>query len=113
MNVKRNVVPRDIGDSPLCLALALLFWGLTALIVWGPLVLLPVFSVAWGQSPRWMLPWLEVTLLQIGIGAAVLTPLYFAPGAERLAPSARFALLGPVAMAVALTVPFCVDLPGT
>ncbi|MEU8653031.1 hypothetical protein [Streptomyces sp. NPDC048737] len=112
MNVERNVVPRDIGDSPVCLALALFFWSCTALIVFGPVVLLAVFSLAWAQPPTAAVPWTEVVLLQVGIAAVVLTPLYFAPGIDRLARSARFALLGPVAGGVALAVLFCVDLPG-
>ncbi|MFC9289888.1 hypothetical protein [Streptomyces sp. NPDC057052] len=111
MNVKRNVVPRDIGDSPVCRALALFFWGFTTLVVLGPSALLVVVSLAWAQPVTSVTQCAEAVVLQVGIGAAVLTPLCFVPGFGRLARSARFALLGPVAAAVALAVFLCVGLP--
>lgn len=111
VNVKRDVKPRDIGDSPVCLAIALFFRSRTALIVFGSVVLLAVFSVVRAQPPTSVVPWAEVVLLQVGIAAVVLTPLCFVPGAGPLARSARFALPGPVAGAVALAVLLRVDLP--
>lgn len=46
-------------------------------------------------------------MLQVGTIAVLLTPLYFAPGVRRLARAARFALLGPLAAAIALAVLAC------
>ncbi|OQD54478.1 hypothetical protein BM536_021130 [Streptomyces phaeoluteigriseus] len=107
MNVRRNVKPRDLGDWPACLPLAVLFWSWAALIAFGPLLLLTLLSAAWAQPMREWSAWARVTLFQVGGVAAVLTPLYFAPGIRRLARAARFALLGLPAAAVALAVLVC------
>ena len=111
VNVQRNVKPRDLGDLPACLPLAVLFWSWAALIMFGPVLLLAVLSAAWAQPMPELAPWARVSLLQAGIAATVLTPLYFASGIRRLARAARFALLGPLAAAIALAVLLCVDRP--
>ncbi|GHD81280.1 MULTISPECIES: hypothetical protein [Streptomyces] len=107
MNVTRNVKPRDLANWPACRFLALFFWSWAALITFGPILLLAVLSVAWMQPLTSVIPLAKVTVLQVGLIAAVLTPLYFAPGIRRLARSARFALLGPLAGAIALAVLLC------
>ncbi|MFF4551050.1 hypothetical protein [Streptomyces sp. NPDC001435] len=107
MNVTRNVKPRDLADWPACRFLALFFWSWVALITFGPVLLLAVLSVAWMQPLTSVIPLTRVTALQVGLIAAVVTPLYFAPGIRRLVRSARFALLGPLAGAIALTVFLC------
>lgn len=107
MNVTRNVKPRDLADWPACRFLALIFWSWAALITFGPVLLMAVLSVAWIQPLTSLIPLTKVTVLQVGLIAAVLTPLYFAPGVRRLARSARFALLGPLAGVIALAVFLC------
>jgi hypothetical protein len=107
VNVTRNVKPRDLADWPACRFLALFFWSWAALITFGPVLLLAVLSVAWMQPLTSVIPLTKVTVLQVGLIAAVLTPLYFAPGVRRLARSARFALLGPLAGVIALAVFLC------
>ncbi|MGW2614416.1 hypothetical protein [Streptomyces sp. NPDC001500] len=108
MNVTRNVKPRDLADWPACRYLALFFWSWATLITFGPVLLLAALSVAWMQPLTSMVPSAKVTVIQVGLTAAVLVPVYFAPGIGRLARSARFALLGPVAIAIVLTVLLCV-----
>jgi hypothetical protein len=107
VNVTRNVKPRDLADWPACRFLALFFWSWAALITFGPVLLMAVLSVAWIQPLTSLIPLTKVTVLQVGLIAAVLTPLYFAPGVRRLARSARFALLGPLAGVIALAVFLC------
>ncbi|MFF0449989.1 hypothetical protein ACFYT4_26895 [Streptomyces sp. NPDC004609] len=107
VNVTRNVVPRDLADGPACRVLALLFWSGTALITFGPVLLTTAISIAWMQPITVLTPLTKVAGLQVGLIAAVVTPLYFAPGICRLARSARFALLGPVAGTIALAVLLC------
>ncbi|MFI2367958.1 hypothetical protein [Streptomyces sp. NPDC018833] len=108
MNVTRNVKPHDLADWPACRYLALFFWSWTALITICPVLLLTVLSVAWAQPLTPVVPWAKVTLIQIGLTAAVLVPLYFAPGVRRLARAARYALLGPLATAIVLAVLLCI-----
>ncbi|MFH9012487.1 hypothetical protein ACH4C6_13990 [Streptomyces sp. NPDC017943] len=107
MSVTRNVKPRDLADWPACRYLALFFWSWATLITFGPVLLLAVLSVAWMQPLTSVVPSAKVTVLQVGLTAVVLTPLYFAPGIGRLARSARFALLGLVAIAIVLAVFLC------
>ncbi|MFD5256242.1 hypothetical protein ACFWM5_25820 [Streptomyces bobili] len=107
MNVRRNVKPHDLGDWPACLPLAVLFWSGAALIAFGPALLLTLFSVAWAQPIAAQVAGARSAMFQIGPGAVLLTPLYFAPGVRRLARAARFALLGPLAAAIALAVLVC------
>lgn len=107
VNVTRNAEPRDLADWPACRFFALFFWSWAALITFGPIFLLAVLSVAWMQPLTSVIPLAKVTVLQVGLIAAVLTPLYFAPGIRRLARSARFALLGPLACGIALAVFLC------
>ncbi|MFF6995813.1 hypothetical protein ACFY93_12770 [Streptomyces sp. NPDC008313] len=107
MNVTRNVKPRDLADWPACRYLALFFWSWATLITFGPTLLMAVLSVAWMQPLTSVVPSAKVTVIQVGITSAVLTPLYFAPGINRLARSARFALLGPLAVTVILVVLLC------
>ncbi|WP_158693135.1 hypothetical protein [Streptomyces viridochromogenes] len=95
MNVTRNVEPRDLADWPACRRLALFFWSWAAVITFGPVLLLAVVSIAWMQPLTSVVPSAKVTVIQVGITAAVSMPLYFAPGVRRLARTARFALLGP------------------
>ena len=108
MNVTRNVKPRGLADRPACRCLALFFWGWATLLTFGPVLLLAVLSVAWMQPLTSVVPSVKVTVIQVGLTAAVLTPLYFAPGIVRLARSARFALLGSFAATIALAVLLCV-----
>ncbi|MGW7045219.1 hypothetical protein ACWGDT_21480 [Streptomyces avermitilis] len=108
MNVTRNVKPRDLADWPACRYLALFFWSWATLITFGPVLLLAVLSVAWMQPLASVVPSAKATVIQVGLAAAVLTPVYFAPGISRLARSARFALLGPLAVAIVLAVLLCV-----
>ncbi|MEU5687742.1 hypothetical protein [Streptomyces venezuelae] len=108
MNVTRNVKPRDLADWPACRYLALFFWSWTALITFGHVSLVAVVAVAWAQPLTSVVPAVEVTLIQIGLTVAVLTPLHFAPGVRRLARSARYALLGPLATVIVLAVFLCV-----
>lgn len=70
----------------------------------GPVLLQAVLCVAWAQPLTPVVPRLEVAAVQIGLTAVVLAPLYFAPGVCRLARSARWALLGPLAAVIALAV---------
>ncbi|MFF8196607.1 hypothetical protein ACF05L_38405 [Streptomyces bobili] len=107
MNVRRNVKPRDLGDGPACLPLAVLFWSGAALIAFGPVLLLTLLSAAWAQPMAGLAAWARVAMFQVGTIAVLLTPVYFAPGIRRLARAARFALLGPPAAAIALAVLFC------
>lgn len=107
MHVTRNVRPHNLADWPACRCLALFFWSWATLITFGPVVLVAVMSVAWAQ-PLSSLPSAKVIVIQTALTAAVLTPLYFAPGIVRLARPARFALLGPLAVVIVLTVFFCV-----
>ncbi|MFI8951983.1 hypothetical protein ACIGO6_36510 [Streptomyces sp. NPDC053750] len=107
MNVTQNVKPRDLADWPACRFLALFFWSGVSLITFGPVLLLAVLSVAWMQPLTPVISLARVTVLQVGLIAAVVTPLYFGPGIRRLARSARFALLGPLAGAMALAVFLC------
>lgn len=107
MHVTRNVKPHDLADWPACRFLALFFWSWAALITFGPILLVAVLSIAWMQPLTWVAPQTKVSALQDGLTAAVLTPLHFAPGIRRLARSARFALLGSLAGAIALAVFFC------
>ncbi|MEU0677600.1 hypothetical protein ABZ330_32855 [Streptomyces sp. NPDC006172] len=106
MNVTRNVKPRNLADSQACCSLAVLFWTCAALITFGPVLLLAVLSVAWAH-PLMPAALMRVTLIQVALTAAAITPLYFASGVNRLAHSARLALLGPAAIAIALTVLLC------
>jgi hypothetical protein len=108
VNVNRNVKPHDLADWTACRFLALFFWGWVAVITLGPVLLLAVLSVTWAQPLRSVIPFAGVSALQVGLIAAVVTPLYFAPGIRRLARSARFALLGPLACAIPLAVLSCV-----
>ncbi|MGI5377911.1 hypothetical protein ACQEV2_27430 [Streptomyces sp. CA-251387] len=108
MNVTRNVKPRDLADWPACRYLALFFWSWATLLTFGPVLLLAVLSLAWMQPLTSVVPSATVTVIQVGLTAAVLTPRYFAPGVARLARSARFALLGPLAVAIVLAVFLCV-----
>lgn len=48
-----------------------------------------------------VVPLAKTLALRIGLTAAVLTPLYHAPAVRRLCRAARFALLGPLAAAIA------------
>ncbi|GGW83988.1 MULTISPECIES: hypothetical protein [Streptomyces] len=107
MNVQRNVKPHDLGDRPACLPLAVLFWSGAALIAFGPVLLLTLFSVAWAQPMAAQVAGARLAMFQVGTIAVLLTPLYFAPGVRRLARAARFALLGPLAAAIALAVLAC------
>ena len=111
VNVTRNVKPRDLADWPACRFLALFFWSGAALITFGPLLLLAVLSVAWMQPMTSVVPLTKVAALQVGLTAAVLAPLYCAPGIRRLARSARLALLGPLAGAIALVLFLCLGRP--
>ncbi|MET9505757.1 hypothetical protein ABZY42_29200 [Streptomyces sp. NPDC006622] len=111
MNVKRNVEPHGLGDWAGWFPLAVLFWSWAALLVFGPVVLLAVLSAAWAQPMTSLAPWARVAVLQVGVTAAVLAPLRFAPGVRRLARPARFASLGFLAGAVAPAVLLCLDLP--
>ncbi|MFJ9739295.1 hypothetical protein [Streptomyces sp. NPDC101166] len=106
MNVTRNVKPRDLADSPACRRLAVFFWSCAALVTFGPVLLLAVLSVAWAH-PLIPAGSVKVTGIQVALTAAVLTPLYFAPGIDRLARSARLALLGPAAVVIVLAVLLC------
>jgi hypothetical protein len=104
VNVTRNVEPRDLADWPACRCLALFFWSWATLIAFGPTLVLAVLSVVWMQPLPSVVPSAKVTLIQTGATSAVLTPLYFAPGVNRLARSARWALLGPLAVTIVLIV---------
>jgi hypothetical protein len=113
VNITCNVKPHDLAGGPGATAVAVFFWSCAALIVVVPLglyVLLAVGSVAWAQMPPSPVPWVKVSLVQVGAVVVLVAPLYFAPGVRRLARSARFALLGPLACLVALVV--IVALPG-
>lgn len=109
MHVTRNVKPRDLADWPACRYLALFFWSWTALITFGHVLLMTAVAVAWAQPLTSVVPSVKVTLIQIGLTAAVLIPLYFAPGVRRLARPARYALLGPVATVIVLAVLLSTD----
>ncbi|MEU0663170.1 MULTISPECIES: hypothetical protein [Streptomyces] len=111
MNVTRNVEPRDLADRPACVVLALLFWGCTALVVLGPVLLLGALALAWAQPLEALGPMGRAALLQAGLIAALVLPLHRAPGVRRLARCARYALLGPLALLVALTVLVCAGPP--
>lgn len=104
MNVTRNVKPRDLADWPACRYVALFFWSWATLIAFSPVLLLAILSIAWMQPLTSVVPSAKITVIQVGLTAAVLTPLYFAPGIGRLARVARFALLGPLAVAIVLAV---------
>ncbi|WP_159394795.1 hypothetical protein [Streptomyces sp. H-KF8] len=104
MNVTRNVKPRDLADWPVMPFLALFFWGGAALLTFSPVLLLAVLSFLWMYQMEPVVPMAKAVALQVVFTAAVLTPLYFAPGICRLARSARLALLGSLASAVALAV---------
>ncbi|GAA2577516.1 hypothetical protein GCM10010424_23150 [Streptomyces lienomycini] len=54
-----------------------------------------------------VVPLAKTLALRIGLTAAVLTPLYHAPAVRRLCRAARFALLGPLAAAIAPAVRLC------
>lgn len=107
VNVQRNVKPHDLGDRPACLPLAVLFWSGAALIAFGPVLLLTLFSVVWAQPMAAQVAGARLAMFQVGTIAVLLTPVYFAPGVRRLARAARFALLGPLAAAIALAVLAC------
>lgn len=107
VNIIRNVKPRDLAGGPGATAAAVFFWSCAALIVVVPLgfyMLLAVVVIAWAQMPPSPVPWVGVSLVQVGAVVVLVVPLYFAPGVRRLARSARFALLGPVACLAALAV---------
>ncbi|MFF8731790.1 hypothetical protein ACF073_35710 [Streptomyces sp. NPDC015171] len=104
MNTPRSIKHRDLADWPVWRYLALFSWSCTAAITFGPSLLLAVLSAAWAQPLALVIPSAKVTLIQVGLAAAVLTPLYFAPGVRRLARSARCALLGLLAAAIVLGV---------
>ncbi|MBB6421615.1 hypothetical protein [Streptomyces sp. AK010] len=106
MNVTRNVKPRNLADWPAWPYVALFFWSWAALVTFGPLVVMTVLSVAWA-TPLSLEPLAQVAALQVGLIAATLTPLYFAPGFRRLARFARVALLGPLDGAVSAAVFLC------
>ncbi|MEU3491029.1 hypothetical protein [Streptomyces massasporeus] len=106
MNVTRNVKPRNLADWPAWPYVALFFWSWAALFTFGPLVVMTVLSVAWA-TPLSLEPLAKVAALQVGLIAATLTPLYFAPGFRRLARFARVALLGPLAGAISAAVFLC------
>ncbi|WP_409471631.1 hypothetical protein [Streptomyces sp. HC307] len=108
MNVTRNVKPRDLADWPGWRCPALVFWSWAALLTFGPVLLVAVLSVAWAQPLTAVIPSAKVTVIQVGLAAAVLIPLYFAPCVRRLASPARFALLGPLALAIVLAVRICI-----
>lgn len=74
MNVTRNAEPRDLADWPASRFFALFFWSWAALITFGPILLLAVLSVAWMQPSTSVIPLAKVTVLQVGLIAAVLTP---------------------------------------
>jgi hypothetical protein len=78
MKVTRNVKPRDLADWLACRYLALSFWSRATLFTFGPVLLLAVLSVAWMQPLTSLVPSVQLTMSQIGLTAAVLTPLYFA-----------------------------------
>jgi hypothetical protein len=107
MNVTRNVQPRDLADWPACRYLALFFWSGAGLITFGPVLVLAALSVLWMQPLASVGPAANVTVTQIGLTAAALSPLSVIPCFNRLARSARFAVLGFVAFAVVLTVFVC------
>ncbi|MFE6157435.1 hypothetical protein ACFQ7F_00740 [Streptomyces sp. NPDC056486] len=107
MNVTRNVKPRELPDWPACWYLALFFWSWTALITFGPVFVLALVSIAWAQPLTSVVPSVQLSAIQIGLTAAALLPLYFAPGVRRLAPAARHALLGPLATTIVLAVFLC------
>lgn len=125
VHVQRNVKPRDLGDRPACLPLAVLFWSGAALIAFGPVLLRALLSVArsllsvawaqptapWAEPTTELAAWARVAMFQVGIVAVVLTPVYFAPGIRRLARAARLALLGPLAAAIAPAVLVCLSHP--
>lgn len=104
VNVTRNVEPRDLAGWPACRYLALFFWSWAALITFGPALVLAALSVVWMQPLPSVVPSAKMTMIQVGVTSAVLTPLYFAPGVNRLARSARWALLGPLAVTVVVLV---------
>jgi hypothetical protein len=107
VNVQRNVKPRDLGDWPACLPLAVLFWSGAALIAFGPVLVLTLLAAAWAQPMTAQVAGARLAMFQVGTIAVLLTPVYFAPGVRRLARAARFALLGPLAAAIALAVLAC------
>lgn len=88
VNVTRNVKPRDLADWPACRFLALFFWSWAALITFSPVLLLAVLSVAWMQPLTSVIPLAKVTVLQVGLIAAVLTPSA-SPPASAVSPAPR------------------------
>lgn len=99
----RVVKPRDLADWPVFAGFARFFWGCAALLM---AITAGFFFLACAadsaDSEGWRSPWpiIQTPVTQVGVAAAVLCGLYFAPGFRRLARTARLALLGPLACAV-------------
>lgn len=106
MKANQNVKPRNLGGGPTCRSLALIFWVGVALFTFGPLLFMFAFFFVWMHpDPVTALePLIEATAVQATLIVVIVAPLYFAPGIRRLAHSARFVLLGPVAGAIDLAV---------